>query len=150
LGGLPTPRKILGSLLADGFLPWVRSRCRWRTPLPQRMRGPSDHQAQTVWLVRRNPSLYARSLTIRPSVVDRPRFAESTASSTHCSDWRSDQCQHTFWRLCWGSRRKDISDHPRWPVQRIFPTFIPATLLSRLCRLYRLRISKGSRSTRIS
>jgi hypothetical protein len=49
----------------------ARYRCYLRTPLSLPMRGPFGHQMQTVRLVGRNPSLYARSRTVRPSLTDR-------------------------------------------------------------------------------
>jgi hypothetical protein len=56
-------------------------------PPPLCKRGPSGHQAQTVWLGAENNPLL-------PYVTERPHPTESTVASTPRSDLRLDQRQH--------------------------------------------------------
>jgi hypothetical protein len=137
------PRQTLGSLLHDGVPLGIEIQVLLANFI-------AFAHVRNVRLVGGNPSLCARSRTVRPSVTDHRAAAENTIVGTHRSDWRQDQCQHTFWRLCWGQGIKIYQMGHRWPVQRIVSTFLPATLSSRLWRLCRLRISKSSRSTRSS
>jgi hypothetical protein len=132
----------MGSLLR------ARSRCFWRTPSPLRTRGPSDHhanrpahRAETLASVPgcRLSSLWPR--TVRAST-------ESTTVGTHRIDWRLGRRQHTFCRLRWGHRVKIYQIDHQWMVQKIALTSIPATSLSRLGKLCRLKNNRSLRSIR--
>jgi hypothetical protein len=82
-------------------------------------RGPSGSSGMTLASTpgRRPSSPWPR--TIRDST-------ESTVAGSHRSDWHPDQCQHTFWRLCWGFRVQTYQICPQWPIQQIALTFSPA------------------------
>jgi hypothetical protein len=106
LGGLPIPRQPLGFLLPDGVPPGseihvlfgeLRRLCT-RADRPATRHGPFC----------RNPSSCTSSLTVRPSVADRPRLRRE-----HCRRYlvpRSEPTQFLATPLV--TSREDLSDRP--------------------------------------
>jgi hypothetical protein len=96
---------------SDGSLPGARSRCCWQTLSPLSTCGRSDHQARTIRLIGRNPSLCARSRLSDPRSWTILAYTESTATGTHRSDWHPSTPTH-FLTTPLGTSREELSDGP--------------------------------------
>jgi hypothetical protein len=97
LGGLPTLRHTLGSLLPDGVPPQRRDLGllqRRTCSAPSRtVRTPSADRLD----VRRGAALAPRSQIVRPCAADHPRLRREHRQVVRSSVWRPDRRQHTFW-----------------------------------------------------